>query len=588
MSSRPPQNSLQPLRPHPPLASSPPKKRVVFAPDDNTGRPPPPPPHGRSVRDPKIPIGPAQPNRASSFPRFPPYEAFGRRPRAQSQRACKGPPSETLDGDGANNGHTQKRVQRGLDRHRAALEEVVSNSDFNSRRPRGNTWKLTGICLARLYCMIGRCGFAAPHANCIEAERWPKSENLRRSWPPTWSDSVDLPARTRTELLRGCAALRSDLIDPTIAVHHGRVIKRTGDGALVEFRSVVDAVRCAVEMQNAMVERNAGVPNDRQIEFRIGIHLGDVVEESDGDLMGDGVNIAARLEGIAQPGAICLSEDAYRQVRARLDLEVNDLGATQLKNIVEPVRVYSLQVGLPAQPKPAASTTLTPPEKPAERLALARQAFDRGPAVPEHERRPGAGIFRRRHGRRHHHRAVADQMAVRDRAQFELRLQGQGRGYQAGRARARRALCFGGGCAQGGQPIAHHRPAHRSRDRGSSVGRQIRRRAGGCFRPTGPDHRESGWHRRAEPAAVGDRTRAGASVPKISTPTTSICAPFPTWRLRCPQTRGSQRGFWRTRSGWTRTTPPPMRSSPIAMRYSSRAPGSARPTKPPGSGTRAP
>ena len=166
--------------------------------------------------------------------------------------------------------------------------------------------------------------------------------------------------------LRG---LRSDLIDPTIAVHHGRVIKRTGDGALVEFRSVVDAVRCAVEIQNAMVERNAGVPNDRQIEFRIGVHLGDVVEESDGDLMGDGVNIAARLEGIAQPGAICLSEDAYRQVRARLDLEVNDLGATQLKNIVEPVRVYSLQVGLPAQPKPAASTTLTPPEKPAERLA---------------------------------------------------------------------------------------------------------------------------------------------------------------------------------------------------------------------------
>ncbi len=96
-------------------------------------------------------------------------------------------------------------------------------------------------------------------------------------------------------------ALRSDLIDPTIAVHHGRVVKRTGDGALVEFRSVFDAVRCAVEIQNAMVERNAGVPAERRIEFRIGIHLGDVVEESDGDLMGDGVNIAARLEGIAQP-----------------------------------------------------------------------------------------------------------------------------------------------------------------------------------------------------------------------------------------------------------------------------------------------
>ena len=121
-------------------------------------------------------------------------------------------------------------------------------------------------------------------------------------------------------------ALRSDLIDPTIAVHNGRVVKRTGDGAIVEFRSVVDAVRCAIEVQNAMVERNAGVPEDRRIVFRIGIHLGDVVEESDGDLMGDGVNIAARLEGIAEPGAICLSEDAYRQVKGRLDLAVTDLG----------------------------------------------------------------------------------------------------------------------------------------------------------------------------------------------------------------------------------------------------------------------
>jgi class 3 adenylate cyclase len=149
-------------------------------------------------------------------------------------------------------------------------------------------------------------------------------------------------------------ALRSDLIDPTIAVHRGRVVKRTGDGVLVEFRSVVDAVRCAMEMQNGMVERNAGLPPERRIEFRVGVHLGDVVEESDGDLMGDGVNIAARLEGVAQPGAICLSEDAYRQVRSRLDLIVSDLGQTQLKNIVEPVRIYSLQVGVAAQPKNAA------------------------------------------------------------------------------------------------------------------------------------------------------------------------------------------------------------------------------------------
>ena len=159
-------------------------------------------------------------------------------------------------------------------------------------------------------------------------------------------------------------ALRSDLIDPTIAVHHGRVVKRTGDGILIEFRSVVDAVRCAIEVQNGMAERNAGLPPERRIEFRIGIHLGDVVEESDGDLMGDGVNIAARLEGIAKPGAICLSEDAYRQVSGRLDMEVTDLGQIELKNIERPIRVYSLQVGVPAQAKPA--TELRAPEKPPE------------------------------------------------------------------------------------------------------------------------------------------------------------------------------------------------------------------------------
>jgi len=154
-------------------------------------------------------------------------------------------------------------------------------------------------------------------------------------------------------ILARLRALRSDLIDPTISVHRGRIVKRTGDGSVIEFRSVVDAVRCAIEVQHAMVERNAGVALEKRIEFRIGIHLGDVVEESDGDLMGDGVNIAARLEGICKPGAVCLSEDAYRQVKGRLDLAVSDLGPTQLKNIAEPVRVYSLEIGVPAQAKPS-------------------------------------------------------------------------------------------------------------------------------------------------------------------------------------------------------------------------------------------
>ena len=165
-------------------------------------------------------------------------------------------------------------------------------------------------------------------------------------------------------------ALRSDLIDPTIAVHNGRVVKRTGDGALVEFRSVVDAVRCAIEVQNAMIERNAGLPPERRIEFRIGIHLGDVVEESDGDLMGDGVNIASRLESVAAPGAICLSEDAYRQVKARLDLSVSDLGQTQLKNIAEPLRIYSLAVGVAAKTKPATQGESVPPIAPAATPSL--------------------------------------------------------------------------------------------------------------------------------------------------------------------------------------------------------------------------
>ena len=200
------------------------------------------------------------------------------------------------------------------------------------------------------------------------------------------SDVVGYSRLTRADedrTLSRLRGLRSDLIDPAIGAHHGRIVKRTGDGALVEFRSVVDAVRCAVEIQHGMIERNSGLPSERRIEFRIGIHLGDVVEEADGDLMGDGVNIAARLEGVAEPGAICLSEDAYRQVKARLDLAVHDLGLKQLKNIAEPIRVYSLDVGAPAHAKPTPTPT---PEKAAPpRLSMVVLPFATIGGDPEQE-----------------------------------------------------------------------------------------------------------------------------------------------------------------------------------------------------------
>jgi class 3 adenylate cyclase len=157
-------------------------------------------------------------------------------------------------------------------------------------------------------------------------------------------------------------ALRSDLVDPTIALHHGRVANRAGDGAIVEFRSVVDAARCAIQVQSAMADRNARLAQDQRIEFRLGIHVGDVVEEADGDLMGDGVNIAARLEGLCEPGGICISSAAHEQVRDRLKEPFIDLGEKRLKNIARPVRAFGLSAsaiaaartgGLGPTPSPA-------------------------------------------------------------------------------------------------------------------------------------------------------------------------------------------------------------------------------------------
>ena len=160
-------------------------------------------------------------------------------------------------------------------------------------------------------------------------------------------------------------ALRADLFDPAIAAHGGRVVKRMGDGIVVEFASVVEAVRSALEIGDGLVESNAGLPDDRRIELRTGIHLGDVVEDAEGDLMGDGVNIAARLETISDPGGVCLSEDAWRQVRDRLRQPFVDLGEQALKNIARPVRVFAIR---PIREKVA---NLTPLDAEAVRAPLA-------------------------------------------------------------------------------------------------------------------------------------------------------------------------------------------------------------------------
>jgi TolB-like protein/class 3 adenylate cyclase len=168
---------------------------------------------------------------------------------------------------------------------------------------------------------------------------------------------------------------RRELIDPKIAEHRGRIVKTTGDGALVEFASVVDAVRCAVDIQQATAKHNANIPDDRRIEFRIGINVGDIIID-EGDIYGDGVNIAARIEALAQPGAICLSDNAYRQITGKLSLDVADIGEQQLKNIAQPVRVYTVRID-----GAVSRTTLSLPDKP----SLAVLPFQNMSGDPEQE-----------------------------------------------------------------------------------------------------------------------------------------------------------------------------------------------------------
>jgi TolB-like protein/class 3 adenylate cyclase len=164
---------------------------------------------------------------------------------------------------------------------------------------------------------------------------------------------------------------RDELIDPAIAHHRGRIVKTTGDGLLLEFASVVDAVQCAVQIQRAMAERNAGVAEDQRIEFRIGVNLGDIIVEGD-DIFSDGVNVAARLEGLADPGGICIQRSVRDQIRDRLPLILEDMGEQQVKNIARAVRVFRVvldeaEVEKSVERAPARTT----PAKPWRRIALA-------------------------------------------------------------------------------------------------------------------------------------------------------------------------------------------------------------------------
>src|SRR6478672_10728102 len=211
-------------------------------------------------------------------------------------------------------------------------------------------------------------------------------------------------------------AFRKTLVDPTIAKHRGRIVKTTGDGMLVEFASAVDAAQCAVEVQRGMAGENTEVPQAKRIEFRIGIHLGDIIID-DNDIFGDGVNIAARLESIAVPGGISISRAVHDQVRDRINVCFDDKGEIALKNIARPVQVFAISGA--KEPK----TTVVPDSKPA--LAL--------PDKPS--------------------------IAVRHRPQLELHIQGARRRCEASRARAWGALRVGRKRSQSGKPSAHHRTA---------------------------------------------------------------------------------------------------------------------------------
>ena len=227
-----------------------------------------------------------------------------------------------------------------------------------------------------------------------------------------------LMGRDEERTLAQLKTLRKTLVDPAIATHRGRIVKTTGDGMLVEFASAVDAARCATELQREMADGNIGVPPELRIEFRIGIHVGDIIIDDD-DIFGDGVNIAARLESIAEPGGVCISDDAYRQIRGKIDVAFENIGKQTLKNIAEPMDAWQIR---PAGEAAAAGGSVAVCKNPGSEPA--RQTVDRRAAVRQHVGRAGPGLSRRRNRRGHYRGAFLYSLVFRHRPQFGVHLQG--------------------------------------------------------------------------------------------------------------------------------------------------------------------
>jgi class 3 adenylate cyclase len=288
-------------------------------------------------------------------------------------------------------------------------------------------------------------------------------------------------------------ALRHELLDPKIAEHHGRIVKTTGDGMLVEFASVVDAVRCAVEVQQAMPDRNTSVGADNRIELRIGINLGDVIVEPD-DLYGDGVNIAARIEALADAGGVFVSNTVHDHVRDRLPFAFEDLGEQQVKNIARPVRVYRVRDVGAKNPSAPAPPVLPLPDKP----SIAVLPFQNMSGDPEQEYFADG--------------MVEEIITALSRIRWlfviarnsSFTYKAQAVDVKQGRARAWRPLCSGRLGAQGRPTRAHHRAVDRCDCRRASLGRPLRRLARRGVRSPGPSGDQRRWRHRAGIAGRGD------------------------------------------------------------------------------------